>query len=76
MDIIHLLQSYGSDHISILAIVLVSVVLYCVYLYFFKYYGVVMSGDYDTKLKNIGKTIPPYPNGWYIVCKSEEIAPG
>jgi hypothetical protein len=35
-----------------------------------------MKGDYNTKLKNIGKTLPPFPNGWYIACKSKDIAPG
>ena len=32
-----------------------------------------MKGDYNTKKKNIGKTVPPYPNGWYIACKSKEV---
>lgn len=35
-----------------------------------------MRGDYDTKLKNIGKTIPPFPNGWYIACKSSQLPVG
>lgn len=55
---------------------MLATIAYGVYLYFFKYHAVIMAGDYDTKLKNIGKTIPPFPNGWYIVCKSREIAPG
>ena len=32
-----------------------------------------MKGNYDTKKRNIGKTLPPYPNGWYIACKSKEL---
>ena len=35
-----------------------------------------MKGDYNIKLKKIGKTIPPYPNGWFIVCKSKELIAG
>ena len=35
-----------------------------------------MNGFYDIKLKKIGKTLPPFPNGWYIVCKSKDLAPG
>lgn len=48
----------------------IGAILYGVYLYIFKYFEVIMSGDYDSKLKNMGRTIPPYPNGWFIVCKS------
>ena len=35
-----------------------------------------MNGFYDIKLKKIGKTIPPFPNGWYIACKSKDLAIG
>ncbi len=35
-----------------------------------------MDGRYDTKKKNLGKSLPPYPNGWYIACKSKELLPG
>lgn len=56
--------------------VLVLILFYGVYLYYFKYHEVIVKGNYNAKLKNIGKTIPPYPNGWFIVCKSQDIAPG
>lgn len=35
-----------------------------------------MKGDYQTKGKHIGKTLPPFPNGWYIVCKSSDLPVG
>lgn len=59
------------ENIYILVAIVGSAILYGLYLYIFKYHEVIMHGDYDTKLKNIGRTIPPYPNGWYIVCKSK-----
>ena len=52
------------------------IIIYVLYLAIFKYFKVIMSGNYDTKLKKIGRTIPPFPNGWYIVCKSSELLPG
>ena len=51
--------------------IITAFIAYVVYLSIFKYHKVYMKGNYDTKLKNIGKTIPSFPNGWYIVCKSE-----
>jgi nitrite reductase/ring-hydroxylating ferredoxin subunit len=35
-----------------------------------------MKGDYDISKKNLGKSLPPYPNGWYIACKSKDLTPG
>ncbi len=64
-------QNYG----NVIA-VLVLILFYGVYLYYFKYHEVIVKGNYNARLKNIGKTIPPYPNGWFIVCKSQDIAPG
>lgn len=65
----HQNSTYG-----IVGILLLS--LYVVYLYYFKYHVVIMKGDYDTRLKKIGRTIPPFPNGWYIVCKSKDLKTG
>ncbi len=41
-----------------------------------KHFIVRMEGKYNPKKKNIGKPIPPYPNGWYIVCESNNVKPG
>lgn len=54
----------------------VLIVLYALYLYNFKYHEVLVEGDYNSKVKDIGRTIPPYPNGWYIVCKAKDILAG
>ena len=53
-----------------------TLIFYIVYLIIFKYHKVYMRGNYDTKLKKIGRTIPPFPNGWYIACKSKELKVG
>lgn len=34
------------------------------------------SGYYDPKLKNIGRPLPAYPNGWYVAVKSNKLEKG
>lgn len=46
------------------------------YYYKFKIYTVRMEGNYDTRRKKMGKTLPPHPNGWFIMCRSAELAKG
>ena len=53
-----------------------AILFYIVYLLIFKYHKIEMGGNYNSKLKNIGKTIPPFPNGWYIACKSKQLKVG
>jgi len=53
-----------------------SIALYLFYYFCFSYFTCPMKGNYDTSKKTIGKTLPPYPNGWYIACKSKELEPG
>jgi hypothetical protein len=52
---------------------LVFLVVYAVYKWAIGYAVVYMKGDYNTKKKNIGKTIPTFANGWYIACRSHEL---
>jgi cholesterol 7-dehydrogenase len=33
-----------------------------------------MKGDYDVSKKTLGKSLPPYPNGWHIACKAKELS--
>ena len=33
-------------------------------------------GNYDIKLKNIGRPLPAYPNGWYVVLRSSALENG
>jgi hypothetical protein len=61
---------YGNIYILTFSIIGVS---YLVYYYIFSYFTVRMKGDYDVSKKNIGKSLPPYPNGWYIACKAKEL---
>lgn len=60
-------------HVSLFAL---GVLLYLLYYWVFHYFTVRMDGCYDTKKKNLGKSLPPYPNGWYIACKSKDLSPG
>lgn len=52
------------------------IVVYLVYYWIFRYITFRMNGDYDISKKNIGKSLPPYPNGWYIACKSKDLPAG
>jgi hypothetical protein len=76
MLLLDLISTFIQQNIGNLITVLVLILFYGVYLYHFKYHQVIVKGDYNTKLKNIGKILPPFPNGWFIVCKSQDIAPG
>jgi hypothetical protein len=59
-----------------ITLVALGVLVYLIYYWVFHYFTVRMDGRYDTKKKNLGKSLPPYPNGWYIACKSKELLPG
>jgi hypothetical protein len=47
--------------------------LYLVYRAIFKGKVFRIYGNYDTKLKNIGKPLPPYANGWYVALRSKDL---
>ena len=34
------------------------------------------TGGYEQKLKNIGRPLPPYPNGWFVTLRSRELKSG
>lgn len=51
-------------------------VFYAIYYYFFRYLSIRMKGHYDISKKKLGRTLPPYPNGWYIASKSKDLASG
>ena len=63
---------YLSDY-SNLIFGAILVLLYAVYKYHLGYAIVPMKGVYDPKKKRIGKHVPPFPNGWYIACKSNKL---
>ena len=65
-------QHYLPEYPSLVAIC-IAILLYIVYHILMRYCTVKMEGSYDRSKKNIGKTLPPYPNGWYIACKSKEL---
>lgn len=67
-------QDYLPEHPTLIAIAAVAL-LYALYHLLMHYSTVKMEGSYDKSKKNIGKTLPPYPNGWYIACKSKELKP-
>ena len=35
-----------------------------------------VKGNYDQKLKNIGRPLPAYPNGWYVAIHSKDLCKG
>lgn len=47
------------------------IVIYVIYYRFFRYLTIRMKGSYDISKKKL----PPYPNVWYIACKSKDLAP-
>jgi hypothetical protein len=57
-------------------IILALTLLYIAYLFVFK--GAIFKsvGNYDQRVKNIGRPLPPYPNGWYIVLHSKDLQKG
>jgi hypothetical protein len=60
-----------SIHTNIhILITLILAVSYLIYYHIFSYFNVHMKGNYDPNKKNIGKHLPPYPNGWYIACRT------
>jgi hypothetical protein len=36
----------------------------------------ILKGEYDTSRKNMGRPLPPHPNGWYVMCRSDELKNG
>jgi cholesterol 7-desaturase len=57
-------------------LVLGLIVVYGFYKWAIGYAVIYMKGDYDVKKKRLGKTLPPFPNGWYVACKSKELSKG
>jgi hypothetical protein len=57
-------------------VITVLIVFYIGYLAAFK--GAVFKsiGNYDQRKKNIGRPLPAYPNGWYIVLHSKKLEKG
>ena len=49
------------------------ILTYILYLACTRYFTVRMAGDYDLRKKNLGRSLPPFPNGWYIACKSKDL---
>ena len=65
---------FVTDHALPITAVVVGL-LYLTYYLQFGYFNCPMKGFYDTTKKNLGKTLPYYPNGWYIICKSKDLPP-
>jgi hypothetical protein len=69
------LSELGSNY-PYLIYSLVIILVYLLYRVYFK--GIIFStrGDYDAKRKNIGNPLPPYPNGWYVACRTSDLLKG
>lgn len=55
---------------------LLLLLLYFLYRLYFKHITFRCVGSYDQKLKNIGRPLPSYPNGWYVAVRSELLEKG
>lgn len=54
----------------------VLILAYLIYLKFYKFYIFEQARDFKTGRRYIGKTLPAYTNGWFMVIRSEELKPG
>lgn len=55
---------------------IVVILLYIVYYLIFKGITFRIKGNYNQKLKNIGRPLPAYPNGWYVALHSKDLLKG
>jgi cholesterol 7-dehydrogenase len=46
---------------------------YLAYYCIFRNPHYLIKSKYNTKKKNIGRPPPPFPNGWYNICFSDEL---
>ena len=74
-DLLILLYSYAQDNYKIVYAIL-AVVLYYFYYRFFRVYVWHENGSHTQGKHIIGKTLPCYPNGWFIICRSELVKVG
>lgn len=51
--------------------ILLLVLAYLLYKAYFKGITFKCVGPYDAKMKNIGRPLPAYPNGWYVAIRSK-----
>ena len=68
--------AYAHEHSGYVAGGILLAVVYSVYYWYCRRHRMVDRGTYDIRMKNIGRTIPPFPNGWYVACRSEEVPKG
>ena len=72
------LQQSISPYIEISTLLKISVALVLYVCYRFIFNGTIyrIKGVYDQKLRNIGKPLPSFPNGWYVALRSNELPKG
>ena len=61
----------NTEHFKWWVASVVVALLYGIYVYKLKFYVVKMKGNYNHRLKNIGPTLPPFPNSWFVACHSK-----
>ena len=72
----YLLPLYQFLGFKILVTGLISLLLYVIYFKICRFYIWRQSKFTTTGKKNIGRTIPAFPNGWYCLMSSVELKPG
>jgi hypothetical protein len=51
-------------------LLLIFLMFYVAYRAYFKGRNYMCENNFNIKTKNIGKTIPSFPNGWYVAIRS------
>ncbi|CAG9336309.1 unnamed protein product [Blepharisma stoltei] len=57
-------------------IITIAIILYALYVRKYRHYVFEQSRPFTKGRRSIGKTLPPYPNGWFCVARSSEIKKG
>jgi hypothetical protein len=54
--------------------VILGLIIYYIYYRKFSFYVYEQKDNLMSKFKRIGKTLPPHPNGWFVILRSDEIS--
>jgi hypothetical protein len=61
----HATYSFAVNYTSVIVFI-IAIALYAAYYCYFHNILFEIKGNYNQKKKHLGKTLPPFPNGWYV----------
>ncbi len=70
-----LIYSYILQH-TYLQVSLIFIILYIIYYKNFSFYRFIQKSPFTIGKHRIGKTLPPYPNGWFAILASNKLSVG